>query len=119
MKRTSRHQDGLSSVERSRGEARLQSAMPGRGGLPISPRPAVFCLGVVCEKALSDSGSADGDDVSLAGLCGDATPIAPTISPAKRDDTEPNQPTDGAADFALGLPTARRHSSRPRNGAKR
>ena len=40
------------------------------GGFRFLKDPLFFVSSSVCEKALSDSGSADGDDVSLAGLCG-------------------------------------------------
>src|SRR5437764_11902580 len=87
--------------------------MPIGGGFSIYQRAAVLCLVVVCEKTLPDSRPADGDDLRVAGLFRDATPPAPPIGPSGQDGAEPDQPTDGAADLALGLPTARRDSSCP------
>jgi len=105
-------------AERSGGDAGLQRPSPGRRRLAVSQRPAVFCLVVVCEKTLSDSRAAHGDDLSIAGLCRDATPTAPTPGTPNRDRAEPDQPTDGAANLALGLPAPRRDSPRPRDRAR-
>ena len=104
--------------ERSRGDRGLQRASPSRGRLSVSQRPTVFCLVVVCEETLPDSRAADGDDLAPAGLFCGATPTAPTFgAPNETMPNQINQPT-AAADLALGLPTARRDSSRPRDRAR-
>ena len=96
----------------------LQSPSPGRRRFSVSQRPAVLCLVVVCEKTLSDSRLADGDDVGFAGLFRDATPAAPAVGTPRQDGAQPDQPADGVADLALGLPATRRDSSRPRDRAR-
>src|SRR5215813_10305437 len=113
-----RHEYRRKPIERSGSDPGLQSSGPGGGRVPISQRPIVFCLIVVCEETLPDSRPADGDDVSAVGLFGDTTPTAPPIGASTRDAPEPDQPTDGTAHLTLGLPTARRDSSGSRARAR-
>ena len=108
-------------VERYRGPRGLQTPVPGGRGLPVSQRSAVFCLVVVCQKALPYPRALDGDDARLAGLLGGTTPTAPALGPLSRDGAEPNPPTHHVANLTLGLPAVGRHSpragDRPRSGA--
>ena len=77
------------ATQRCRSDHRLQGPSPGRGRVPISQGPAVFCLVVVCEKALPHSGTVDGDDPSATGLFSSATSSAPGL--ARQNETIPNQ----------------------------
>ena len=76
------------------------------GGFRFLKNP-LFCVSSLCVKqTVPHSRAADGDDLRAAGLFRDATPPAPPIGAPGRDDAEPDQPTDGAADLALAPPTA-------------
>ena len=105
-------------MKRSRSAPGLQSASSGSRRVPISSRPAVFRLVVLCEQALPDSRAAAGSDPSAARVCCDATPMAPAMGTPRRDGTDPEQPTDGAADPAVGVPTVRRDAPRSCSGTR-
>jgi hypothetical protein len=79
---------------------------------------AVIEAVVVCQETLSDSRSADGDDVSPARLFGGSTSDAAAMSLPKRHAPQSNPPTDAAADPAVALPTLRGDSPRPGPGAR-
>ena len=105
-------------MKRSRSAPGLQSASSGSRRVPIAYRPAVFRLVVLCEQALPDSRAAAGSAPSAARVCCDATPMAPAMGTPRRDGTEPEQPTDGAADPAVGVPTVRRDAPRSCSGTR-
>ena len=113
-----RHQYRRQPSKRCPSGPGLQSTSPSGRRVSISQRPLVFCLVALCQKALSDSRAADGDDVSLAGVFGDAAPIAPTVVTSTRNDTQSDQPTDRTTNLALGLSTPRRDSSGARDCAR-
>ena len=73
------------------------------GRVPISQGPAVFCLVVVCEKALPHAGIVDGDDPGATGLFSSATSSAPGVSPSKRDDPASTEPTDQSSAPEVGV----------------
>jgi len=98
--------------------SRLQGASPGRGRVPLSQRPPVFCLIVVCEKTLAYSGAFDGDDPGAAGLCGGATSSASGVGTAKRDDPESNQPPHEPSDSEVGVPSVGRDRTCPGEGGR-
>ena len=89
-----RHQYRSAPIERRRSASSLQSSGPCGGCDSLSQRPLVFCLVALCQETLSDSRAADGDDVSLAGVCGDATPIAQAVGASKHHDTQSDQSTN-------------------------
>ncbi len=89
-----RHQYRSAPIERRRSASSLQSSGPCGGWISLSQRPLVFCLVALCQETLSDSRAADGDDVSLAGVCGDATPIAQAVGASKHHDTQSDQSTN-------------------------
>src|SRR5215510_4422796 len=106
-----RHKYRQQPIERSRSHPSLQSAGPSGGWVPISQRPIVFCLVLVCEETLPDPRALDGDDLRALGLFGDATSTTPPVGAPQRDTAEPDQPTDSTAHLTLGFPTARRDTS--------
>jgi hypothetical protein len=76
------------------------------GGFRLLNDPLFFAASLLVKKPLSDSRAAEGDDLSATGLFGDATPPAPPIDVPGGDGAKPAQPTDCAADLAVGLPPA-------------
>ena len=95
------HRDG--AAQRRGGARRRQSAIPGRGWVPMSQRPMVFWLVGVCEKTLPHAGAIDGDDPGAAGLGGGAPPAAPSMSPSTRNEPESHQPPDEPSDAEVGV----------------
>ena len=89
--------------------------------MPFSQGPAVFCLVVVCEKTLSHSGTAEGDDPSAAGLFGDPASSTAGMSAAQRHAAPSHPSTDTSSHLALGVPAvgrdAPRAGDRSRSGA--
>ena len=87
-----------------------QSAV--EGGLSVSQRPGVFCVVAVCQKALPDPRSLDGNDPGVVGLyCGPA-PDATPIGTATRHPPQPDRAADVPTDPPLDLPTLGGHQSR-------